>query len=475
MTIHDLRDGLRALSRVGALETVDRDVDQSWEVTAVLDRLEQERRYPAVLFRSIRGFSDWSIVGNVFATRAAISALLGTDPETLTDELSARLQKPVDPVIVEDGLVHEVVWTGDEASLDRIPLPTHHELDVAPYISLGVTICKDPDTGLRNVGIYRYMLRGPQELVPSLTSASNILEIFRRQESRGRPLEIAIVPGVNPLLSLAAAYKAPLGVDECALAGGLMGEAVQLVPAKTIDVEVPADAEVVIEARILPGERFPEAPFADMAGSYSRQKQGPLVEVSAITHRVDPILQLAFSGHPDTTNMVAVNHEVAIWEAIRKTSDSIRGVHVPASGYGLHCYIAVEKAPTVEGRERGEQRNAMLAAVGAVPQIKLVIAVDADVDIYDDAAIINVLARRFQAIDPLSGESRLMVLPNLKGAGYDASNFHLEYPSSKLLVDCTIRSDLTPEQLASFQDASCRGTDTIDLDAYLVEEPGALL
>ena len=418
-------------------------------------------------FRSIEGFPGWSILGNVFASRPAIAALLDVEVGELTPHMAGRLERPIEPVAVRDGPVHEHVLTGDDATLDALPIPTHHEGDAAPYLSYGVAICKDPDTGARNAGIYRFMQRGPRELVPSLTSISNIADIFARQEAKGRPLDIAILPGVTPLLGLTASYKAPLGTDEVALAGALAGEPLEMVPATTVDVDVPAAAEVVIEARIMPGERYPEAPFADMSRSYSRQKRGPLVRVEAITHRTDPIFQLAFSGHPDATNMAAVCHEVAIWRAVRQSSSAVTGVHVPASGYGFHCYLAVHKVPTVEGRERGEHRNAMLAAIGAVPQIKLVIVVDDDVDIYDDTAVIGALARRFQAVDPLSAEQRFLVVPNVKGASYDPSSFHREYPNSKLLVDATLRSDLSEEQRASFAEARCRGSEDIDLGSYL--------
>lgn len=465
--IRDLRDALDHLDEAGGLEIVDRDVDRSWEVTAVLDRLEREQRFPAVLFRSIRGFPGWAIAGNLFARRDAIATLLEVPSDQVTAELSRRLERPIEPVTVTEAPVHERVLVGEDATLDALPLPTHHERDAAPYISLGVTICKDPKTGVRNVGIYRFMQRSPRQLVPSLTSISNIADIFGRQESQGEPLEVAIIPGVSPLLSLAASYKAPLGTDECALAGGLAGEPVRLVPAKTIDVEVPADAEVVIEARILPGERYPEAPFADMSRSYSREKRGPLTEVLAITKRADPILQLAFSGHPDATNMAAVCHEVAIWRAVQQSTSNLTAVHVPASGYGFHCYLAIEKKPTVEGRERGEQRNAMLAALGAVPQIKLVAAFDHDVDIYDDTAVLGALARRFQAVDPVTGEQRLLVIPNAKGATYDPSSLHREYPNAKLLIDCTLRSDLSDDERASFEEARVRGSGDIDLGEYL--------
>jgi 2,5-furandicarboxylate decarboxylase 1 len=464
---HDLRHALTRLADADELEVVDREVDRSWEVTAVLERLEQEHRYPATLFRAIAGYPTWSIAGNVFASRRKLAILLGTTPERLTDELGRRLQAPIEPVLVVDGPVQEIVTTGAAASLDAVPLVTHHEKDAGPYVSLGVAVCKDPDTGRRNVGVYRFMQKGPQALVPSLTSISNIADIFRKQEERGQPLDIAIMPGVHPLVALAASYQAPLGIDEYALAGGLMEEPLRLVRARTVDLEVPAEAEVVIEARILPGERHAEAPFADMSGSYSRVKRGPLTQVTAITHRTRPIFQFAFSGHPEATNMAAVCHEVAIMRAVGSASRGVTGVHVPASGYGFHCYIKMKKTPTVEGRERGEQRNVMLAALGAVPQIKLVIVVDDGVDIYDDVAILRTLARRFQAVDPATREERIHIIPNAKGASYDPSSFHREYPSSKLLIDCTLRSDLTEEERASFVDARCRGVESIDIKDYL--------
>ncbi len=463
----ELRAALRTLASHEELAVVDRPVDPAFEATALLDRLERADRYPAVLFRSLTGHPDWALVGNLFATRAKIAAFLQVAPEAVTETLGERLAAPIAPELVADGPVHEIVHTGERATLDELPLVTHHERDAAPYVSMGVTICRDPDSGVQNVGIYRFMRHGPRTLVPSLTSNANIAEIFRRMEERGRPLEIAIVPGVHPLIALAASYSAPPGQDEMALAGGLFGRAVPLVHGKTVDLDVPAEAEVVIEARVMPGSRYPEAPFADMSRSYSRVKQGPLTEVTAITRRRRPIMSFAFSGHADATNLAAVCHEVAILAAARRASRGVTGVHVPASGYGFHCYIAMRKGRTVEGGERGEQMNVMLAALGAVPMIKLVIAVDDDVDIFRDETVIGALARRFQAVDALSRESRLLVVPAAKGASYDPSSFHREYPNSKLLIDATLRADLTDDQRASFAEARTVGGEDLDPAAYL--------
>jgi 2,5-furandicarboxylate decarboxylase 1 len=463
-SVHDLHAVLNGLRDQQALLEVERPVERNWEVAAVLDRLECSGRFDPVLFRSVLGHPGWSILGNLFADRQTIARFLGIDSSRLSAEFTRRLENPIPAVMVDDGPVQAHVITDD--GLDALPLPTLHERDAAPYISLGVAICRDPDTGVQNVGVYRFMQRGPRELVPSLTSISNAADIFRRYERRGQPMPIAIIPGASPALSLAASYRAAAGVDEVALAGGLAGDPLRLVRARTVDLDVPADAEVVVEALVQPGGRYPEAPFADMSRSYSRVKQGPLVTVNAITHRDDPILQLAFSGHADASNMAALCHEAAVWRAVSGATGCVRAVHVPANGYGFHCYLSVEKTPTIEGRERGEHRNAMLAVLGAVTQIKLVAVFDADVDIYDDNEVFGALARRFQAVDPRTGESRIQVIPNLRGATYDPSSFHREYPNSKLMIDATLPTELTDEERAGFQPAKCAGSETIRLADY---------
>lgn len=466
----DLRTALSLLEERGGLVRIGREVDPNGELTAVLDQMESQGIWSAALFESILGYRGWSIAASLFADRSNVAALFGTTPSRLTADLSSRLEHPLDPVMVDQGPVQEVVLSGDKASLSAVPLVLHHERDAGRYVSLGLTIATDPDTGRRNVGIYRYMQRDEKSMVPSLTSISNIADIFRRQEERHQPLDVAIVPAASPALVFAAGYRASLGVDECALAGGIQAEPVELVPAKTVDVAVPANAEVVIEGRILPGERYPEAPFADMSRSYSRVKRGPLVEVTAITHRTNPILQIAFSGHADATNMAALGQEVAIWRAVQSASSNVVAVHVPPSGFGFHCYLAIRKAPTVEGNERGEQGNAMLAALGAVAQIKLIIAFDDDVNIFDDHHVLGALARRFQAKDPMSGQDRIHVIPNLMGATYDPSSFHREFPNSKVLIDATLRSDLAPEIRASFEEAKPPWPHSIDLSRYLPKE-----
>ncbi|MFQ5693475.1 MAG: UbiD family decarboxylase domain-containing protein, partial [Nitrospinota bacterium] len=294
----------------------------------------------------------------------------------------------------------------------------------------------------------------------------NISDIFGRCEENGQSLEVAILPGVDPLVTLAASYGAPMGVDELSLAGGLRGEPLDLVPCETVDLLVPALAEMCIEAEIHPGERLPEAPFADQSLTYSRVKRGPRVTVRAITHRNNPIHQFIFSGHPDVLHLMAVIFEAAIYEAVRRVVPTVRAVHVPPSGAGFHCYVSMKRRPTTEGFETGEGKTALMAVLGVAPYIKLAVALDDDIDVFDESQVLWAIATRFQPLDAHTGEPRYFVVPGAKGASPDPSAFHKAYPSSKLALDCTVRVDLPEEARAMFWRAEVPGKGRIRLDDY---------
>ena len=193
-----LRAGIDFLDRKGGLVRIKRPVDPVGELTAVMGALEERGDWSAVLFESVKGYEGWRIAGSLFSDRSNVATMLGVDQVRLVAELSDRFSHPLPTTNARSAPVQEVVVTGDDASLDDIPLVWHHERDAGRYISMGLTFVKDPDTGMPNAGIYRFMQRDARTLVPSLTSISNIADIFRRQEARGKPLDIAIVPSALP-------------------------------------------------------------------------------------------------------------------------------------------------------------------------------------------------------------------------------------------------------------------------------------
>ncbi len=462
----DLREYLALLEEHGVLRRVRRPADPAWEMSAVLGRLEEGGDFSTVLFEEVTGCPGWRVVGNLFAERSRLALALNVPEEEILSTFLKRIAAPIPARTVSSGPVKEHVLTGESADLNRLPLVHHHDKDAARYITSGVCVSRDPDTGTLGMGVYRFMVKDGKTLVPSLTQTSTISDIFRRCEEKGQPLEIAILPGVEPLVTLAASYGAPMGVDELSLAGGLRGEPVDLVPCETVDLQVPALAEMCIEAEIHPGERLPEAPFADQSLTYSRVKHGPRVTVRAVTHRERPIHQFIFSGHPDVLHLMGVIFEATIYEAVQRVVPTVRAVHVPPSGAGFHCYVSMTRKPTTEGFETGEGKTALMAVLGAAPYIKLAVAVDDDIDVFDEQQILWAIATRFQPIDAHTGEPRYFVVPGAKGASPDPSAFHKAYPSSKLALDCTVRVDLSEEMRFMFQKAEVPGKDRIDLEDY---------
>jgi 2,5-furandicarboxylate decarboxylase 1 len=462
----DLREYIDLLKENGELVEINKPVNQDYEPTAILTKLEQNNRYDAVLFNNVQGLPGWRIMGNTFATRKKIALALGCAEEKVAEEFRIRVANPIAPKMVQTGPIKENVVTGSDIDLTKLPIITHHEKDAGRYISYGITVAKDPENGIRNVGIYRNLIKGKDYMVPSYAGMSNITTMFSRAEQMGKPLEIAIMPGVDPLIALAASHTVPYGVDEYTLAGGLRGEPVELVRCETVDLEVPASAEVVIEAEVLPGKREPEAPFADWSGCYSRVKYGPIVKPKAITFRNNPIHQFIFTGHPDYWNMTAVGFEAITYDIVKKVSPNVVGVHIPTTN-PLMCCIAMKKIPTVEGREAGIQKQVILAALAFNPFLKLVIVVDDDVDITRDEEILWALGFRFQAVDPVTGEDKMFVIPGAAGTRADPSNFHNDYPSAKVGIDATVRSDIKEEQKIEFERAKCVGVDKVDLKSLL--------
>lgn len=463
----DLREFLALLEERGQLRRVRRPADPAWEMTALLGRLEERGDASAVLFEEVQGCPGWRVAGNLFAERGRLALALGVSEEDTLSAFLKRIASPIPPRMVPSGPVQERVLRGGSADLHRLPLVQHHEKDAGRYISCGVCVSRDPDTGSLDMGVYRFMMKDGKTLVPSLTQTSNVSDIFRRCEERGKSLEAAILPGVDPLVTLAASYGAPLGVDELALAGGLRGEPLDVVRCETVDLLVPALAEMCIEAEIHPGERLPEAPFADQSLTYSRVKRGPRVTVRAITHRESPIHQFIFSGHADVLHLSSLIYEATIYEAVRRVVPTVRTVHVPPSGAGFHCYVSMTRRPTTEGFETGEGKTALLAVLGAAPYIKLAVAVDDDIDVFDEGQVLWAIATRFQPIDAHTGEPRYFVVPGAKGASPDPSAFHKAYPSSKLALDCTVRVDLPEEVRNQFRRAEVPGKDRIRLEDYI--------
>jgi 2,5-furandicarboxylate decarboxylase 1 len=409
----------------GSVRRVRDEVDPAYEITAMVLELERRGERPVLWFERVRG-ARFPVVTNVFADRARYAAALGVPVARLAEAWNARGAARIPPVTVAGGPVLDVVRTGDEADVDALPLIRHFAEDADAYITSGIVVARDPDTGVRNASFHRLQRRGPRRLGTSLHSRRHLWDYQRRAEARGEALPVAIVIGAHPLFHFGSGlWKGPIDADEYEVTGGFMGAPLPIVPGVTVPVEAPSEAEIVIEGRILPGVREPEGPFAEFTGYASERSTEHVVEVSAILHRRDALYQDIVGGiSAEHTSLLAVPAEARILQALRQHFPSVTAVAYPQSGAcRLHCYIAMREPA------EGQAKNAIMAAFGEDLSLKLVVVVDDDVDVTRDQDVLWAVATRMQA------DRDLFVVPEAMGAILDPSSRH--GTTAKVGIDAT--------------------------------------
>ena len=388
---------------------VRKPISPRYEISALLTHLEKTKRFPLLLFENVQD-SKTPVVINAQVSRRLMAMALDCKPEELAIKFSERQSKPIPPVEVIDAPVHEVIKMGDEVDLTAVPMLTHYDVNAAPYITAGIVVATDPDTGVRNTSYNRLMMAGKRELRIFMAVGRHLWTLHNKLEQRDQPLPIAIVIGVHPLFSLGAQALTPSDEDEYAVIGGMMNEPLRLIKAKAVPIWVPADAEVIIEGKILPRIRRTEGPFGEFTGHAVPQDERQVIEVIAITHRKDYIFQDIHAGYTEHKLMGAVPREAALLKAARQTVPTVKNVCMPVSGNcRFHAYIAIAK------RTPGQAKNAICAAFAADMLLKHVVIVDDDIDVFDEEQVLWAISNRFQA------DRDLVVIAHAQGSELDPS------------------------------------------------------
>ena len=279
-----------AKERPGDILVVDEEVDPRFGVTGIASKLASQNRFPALLCRKVKG-SGLPIIINLTATYERLALAVGTTVETMVPDYANRpaVKNPPKLVSKSQAPVKEVILQGDEARMSALPIPTHNEMDAGPYVTGDTLICKDPDSGALNAGMYRIQVQKEQQLGVWMWDTHHGAHIRRRHEELGKEMDVAIAIGHHPAYVMACVSTLPGVGGELEEAGSLLGEPLEVVPAETVDLLVPARAEIVIEGKIPPGERAFEGPFAEWPGTYVAEGDKPFIKVTAITMRKDAI------------------------------------------------------------------------------------------------------------------------------------------------------------------------------------------
>ncbi|MDP6179051.1 MAG: UbiD family decarboxylase, partial [Desulfatiglandales bacterium] len=286
MGFEDLRSFLSYLENSGSLHRIPVEVDWNLEAGTILRRIF-DRRGPALLFEKVKD-SRYPLVAGIMDTYERYAAGIGAEPNVrgILRRIREKVKDPMAPEIIEEGVCQEEVYTGDQVDVQKFPTPRWNRLDGARYIgTLGLVVNKDPETGVRNVGIYRLAIKGKNILGYNATQQTGL--ILRKHEKMGTPMPIAVAIGVPPAALAASCFIAPYGVDEFSLAGPLLGHPLPLVKCKTVDLEIPANTEIVLEGTVSPHleDWEDEGPFGEFTGYYGIRTRNPVINLTAMTHR----------------------------------------------------------------------------------------------------------------------------------------------------------------------------------------------
>ena len=417
-----LRTFVAKLEAIGELETIREYVD----LVDVSPRIEASRK--ALFFTDV-GPQHVQMVAGISAGRKRLAAAFDVSEEETVHEYMRRLATPQGSVFVEsaDAPVHADVITGDDIDLTLLPFHLQHELDGGVYISAGIDFTLDPLSGRGNIGCRRLMLRSKNTMRANLTSESDLKRMYVAAAKRGERLPVTFVVGSSPLDFMAATQRQP--VDEFDLLGSVRGEPVPLVRGISNGIPVPADAEMTIEGYFDElGHRELEGPFGEFYGFYGGVHIDPVFHVTAITRRTDVLYQtLMHSGkivaRADGSNMASLSTEVTAWKALKALRLDVHAIHAaPASNGRPHVRVSLKDAKPGHAR-------AVISALFAVPVIKQVVVVDADVDVRSDEEVLWAQCSRFRA------DRDLIVAPGLP-ANY-SDPMALERTVAKIGFDCT--------------------------------------
>jgi 2,5-furandicarboxylate decarboxylase 1 len=330
----------------------------------------------------------------------------------------------------------QVIKLGDEVDLTALPAMWTSERDPGRYIASGMCIIKDPDTGLRNVSFHRAQVLGPNQ-TGFLICPRQALRIFQMYGQRGKPMEVAMVVGAHPLITFAGAFVAPYGVDELTIAGGLLGDPVRMVKCETVDLEVPADAEMILEGEIIPGEMTGEGPFGEVTGTYAQEGSTPLFRVKAVTHRRDPIFYAMQCGLPpsDAHSIICTTIEMKLWEHLRGVDGGqLDLLDVRCIGTMTPMMVVVQ----LRQRHAGQAKAALMAALSS-PYLhpKFAVAVDEDVDPSNVDQIMWAIATRVHAARDVQrwDATRVFALDNASPIEPGMSPMYRV--GTKMLIDAT--------------------------------------
>jgi UbiD family decarboxylase len=374
------------------------EVSAEYELARILFQNQDK----TVFFENIKGYGDFKVVGNLVSSRERMCEALNTTREDFISRVIDALENPVEPVVSD-----EMAAVNLKNSLMDLPVPKYFEKDAGRYITSGIVVATDEEHG-RNVSVHRLQVLDKKRLAIRLVER-HLYEYYKKAEEKGEPLEVAVALGVHPAVLFAASYSVPLGYDEFRLASSLLGRPLELARCETVDLEVPADSEIVLEGKLLPYERVDEGPFTDITGTYDVVRKQPVLEVTRISHREGAIYHALLPSGIEHKIYMGMPQEPRIFESVSRVASPVNVCLTEGGCNWLHGVVAIAKKGEKDGKK------AIEAALEGHPSMKHVVIVDDDIDIFNPVEVEFAIATRFQ------GNRDIVMIENVRGSSLDPS------------------------------------------------------
>lgn len=434
----DLREFLKVLEEEHELQKIKVEVDPKHELGAICKIHNERPNSPALLFENLKGHTI-PVVGQLLASDRRVALALGLSQENVFNETVQRASTPIAPKLVFKGASQDVVFEGADVDLTKLPLCTNNPRDGGPYITAGHVIIKDPEYGM-NLSIYRMMLVSKNEVTLRFTPGHDGYDFMKNAEKRGQnKFEVAVCIGVPPAVYVASQFEPRIGVYELDIAGGLVDEPVEVVKCRTIDLEVPALAEIVLEGELtIPAKTGDEGPFGEFCGYTTAQVPNErIMTVKAVTHRKNPVYHNIWLGKPPHEHLYvdALTYAVAAYQELKPAYPALKKAYAPPWGVSIVLLLQLEKRLMRPGIVDNILAASLYTRSG---KWKHVFVLDEDIVLEDPNEVLWALTTRFQPA------TDMFIIPRGITSSLEPSA-SVDGLTSKLMLDLTIKKNFRGE------------------------------
>lgn len=394
-----MREFLKTLENDFTIVTIDEQISTKYEVSKIL----KEHNNEVVIFNNIKE-SDMRIISGICNTREKIASSISSTVPEITQRIIQATENPTKIEKIES--TGKSFKTSMKADLTKLPVPTFYKKDGGAYLTAGVIIAKDPETGVRNASIHRMLVKGKNSLGVRIVPR-NLYTYYKKAEELDEPLEIAIAIGMNPATLLASCTSIPITADELEVANSFHNGEMKLIKCDTVNLEVP-DCEILLEGQIIPHERDSEGPFVDLTDTYDVIRQEPVIHVEKMHYKDKPLYHAIMPAGNEHKLLQGLPQEPRIYRAVQNTVPTVKNVVLTEGGCcWLHAAISIQK------QTPGDGKNVIMAALAAHPSLKHCVVVDEDIDIFNGDDIEYAIATR------VKGDEDILIVPGARGSSLD--------------------------------------------------------